>query len=73
MWARLIGLLALIAGGLWVRGFYGKKERDELAKCAGTFEAAEAIKRKYRVLESCGVVVSLIAAAKLAVMIFARD
>jgi hypothetical protein len=73
IWVRLIGWLALTALGLWVRSYYRKKEKEELARSAGTFEAAAAIKNKYRALESCGLVVVLIASAQMAVIIFARD
>jgi hypothetical protein len=73
MWGRLTGLVALLTLALWVRSYYRKKEQEELARSAGTFEAAEAIKRQYRMIGSGGAVVGLIALAKLVAMIFAHD
>jgi len=69
---RVGAWLALTAFGWWLRTYFRKKEKAELTRSGGTFEAADAIKTKYRTFGACGTVLALIAIAKFAVLVLGR-
>jgi hypothetical protein len=69
---RVGAWLVLTAFGWWLRSYFRRKEKAELARSGGTFEAADAIKTKYRTLGACGTVIALLAIAKFAVLIVGR-